>query len=170
MYQQGQGVRQDLTAALKWFKLAAESNEPHAACRLGDLYFSGQGVEKDEATARKWYEREAQHGCGHAQFALGQCAELESKQDEAMLWYRRAATNGALNAEVFLGERLSDGLGPKQDYVEAYLWYRVAAEGGDRVAKVSARRLKTKLSPDQLQQVEKEIRKLRKRIEEKPTE
>ncbi len=160
MYDQGQGVPQDYAEAMKWLLKAAAQNEPHAACRVADFYFEGLGVARDLGTARKWYEREATNGCERSQFRLGQCLELQSNLAGALPWFRRAATNGLTQAQSALGERLSEGLATPPDYAEAYLWYRVAAGRGDRLAAVSARRVKTKLNPTQLPPLEQEADRL----------
>jgi hypothetical protein len=170
LYQHGQGVLQNNGEALRWYVKAVDQGEPHAACRVGDMYFGGQGVDADRAKAVTFYEKDARRGCGHAQFQLGQCAEQQSELVQAFTWYRTAATNGYAQAQVILGERLGDELASKPDYLEAYLWYRVAADTGNRVAAVSARRLKSKLTPEQLERAEKEAHRLVKRIKARPPE
>ena len=57
---------------------------------------------------------------------------------------------------------------PALNYPEAYLWYRVAAERGDRVAAVSAKLLRSKLSPEQLETAETEVTRLVKLLRQKP--
>ena len=154
----------DYHEALNWFTKAADQGEPHAACRVGDIYFEGQGVAVDKAVAMGWYERDARRGCTRSQFHLGLCAEQQSNPIQALAWYRLAATNGFAEAQTTLAERLNDELQPAPDYLEAYLWYHIAADAGNRVAAVSARRLKNKLTPAQLEQADKEARKISKRI------
>ena len=146
LYQNGQGVPLDHHQALNWFVKAADQGEPHAACRVADIYFNGQGVPADKIAAMAWYEREARRGCPRAQFQLGQCAEQQSSPVKALAWYRVAATNGYTEAQTTLAERLSDELLPTPEYSEAYLWYWLAADSGNRVAAVSARRVKRKLT------------------------
>jgi hypothetical protein len=163
MYRDGQGVPQDSLKALAWFTKAADQGEPHAACRVGDMYFDGQGVAVDKAEAAIWYERDARRGCARSQFRFGQCSEQQSNLAQAFAWYRVAATNGFADAQMTLAERLSDDLAPNPDYAEAFLWYRIAADAGNRVAAVSARRAKNKLTPAQVLQIEKEARKITKR-------
>ena len=38
----------DYHEALNWFTKAADQGEPHAACRIGDIYFQGQGVDVED--------------------------------------------------------------------------------------------------------------------------
>ncbi|AYV81340.1 MAG: hypothetical protein Harvfovirus28_5 [Harvfovirus sp.] len=56
----GMGVRYD--KALKWFKVAGESNNPDALCRLGIMYYQGLGVKKNMNVAFNWFERAVVHG------------------------------------------------------------------------------------------------------------
>ena len=45
-----------------------------------------------------------------------------------MKWYRKAAEQGGLRSQYSLGVMYYNGVGVKQDYVEAAKWYRKAAD------------------------------------------
>jgi TPR repeat protein len=45
-------------------------------------------------------------------------------------WYRKAADQGNATAQNNLGKIYEDGLGVREDWVEAVRWYRKSAEQG----------------------------------------
>ena len=59
-YLEGEGVAQDYTLAVKFFKQAANAKNGQAMYQLGLLYDNGIGVEQDSKEAFKWYELSAQ--------------------------------------------------------------------------------------------------------------
>lgn len=54
MYANGQGVPQDYTEAVKWFRLAAEQGDTFAQFILGLMYEQGKGVPQDYVLAHMW--------------------------------------------------------------------------------------------------------------------
>ena len=57
MYHEGQGVPQDYTEAMKWFRKAAEHGVAEAQFSLGALHLRGDGVPQDYAKAVKWWRK-----------------------------------------------------------------------------------------------------------------
>ncbi len=55
MYANGQGVKQDLFEAFKYYKLAADQGKMNAQYNLGVMYANGQGVRQDKLEAKRWY-------------------------------------------------------------------------------------------------------------------
>jgi hypothetical protein len=53
---------QDYSAALKWYRLAADQGLAEAQNNLGALYARGQGVSRDDQEALKWYRISAGQG------------------------------------------------------------------------------------------------------------
>ena len=51
----GKGGKKDLKEAVKWFRMAAEQNDPQAQAKLGFMHIVGRGVKKDGNEATKWY-------------------------------------------------------------------------------------------------------------------
>ena len=70
-YQNGQGVAQDYQEAVKWFRRAAEQNDPVAQCYLGVCYMTGAGVPQEYSEAARWLREAAEQGDPAAQFNLG---------------------------------------------------------------------------------------------------
>ena len=58
-YKFGQGVTQDYTSAMSWYKKAFQQNHKYGAVDIGDLYEKGLGTEKDLHKALEWYEKGA---------------------------------------------------------------------------------------------------------------
>jgi hypothetical protein len=167
LYEKGDGMPRDFALARKWYERAANNKVPHSRCRLADFYFNGEGVERNVETAMNYLASEASNNCTGAQVRLAQCLEQQSRITEALVWYRHAGTNGNSTAQMALGDRLTDALSCPVDNAEAYFWYSVAAERGNRVAVVSARRLKAnKLSAEQIKAIDPEVSRLVGKIEE----
>ena len=58
----GQGVSQDYSEALKWYRKAAEQGDARALFNLGLMYYNGQGVPPDYVMAYMWYNLAAAQG------------------------------------------------------------------------------------------------------------
>ena len=63
MYEEGtDGLPQDMAAAAKWYRKAAELGKPNAAAVLAQMYAQGVGVKRDLREAEKWRRRAEQDG------------------------------------------------------------------------------------------------------------
>jgi TPR repeat protein len=103
IYDGGQyGVDENLSEAVKWFRLSAEQGNPEAADRLATRYDVGNGVRLDTEEAKKWY-RVAAKG------------------------WRKLADNGDVRAQVGLADLYEFGNGVERDFAEVYFWYSIAA-------------------------------------------
>ena len=71
MFHDGQGAKQDYTAALTWFRKAAEQGAVIAEFSLGLMYYDGLGVKQDYIEALKWYRKAADRGNAQALYNLG---------------------------------------------------------------------------------------------------
>ena len=138
MYGSGEGVPQDYTEAVKWYRLAAEQGNAIAQYNLGVVYHKGKGVAQDYIEAHKWYRLAAEQGDASALYNLGWMydnGEVVSQDDaEAVKWYRLAAEQGNAIAQYILGWMYDIGEGVPQDDTEAVKWYRMAAEQGNAIA------------------------------------
>ena len=86
MYDEGQGVLQDDTEAVKWYRVAAEQGNASAQLNLGLMYAEGQGVPQDYVQAHMWASLAAANGndtaamvidITAAQMTPGQIAEAQ---------------------------------------------------------------------------------------------
>lgn len=98
-YEQG-----DYTAALKWYRKAADQGYAPAQVNLGSMYFEGQGVARDFQEALKWYREAADQGYAPAQFNLGAIYAQGHKgipKDPLMayVWFSRSAVLGDEDAQ-----------------------------------------------------------------------
>ncbi len=55
MYQDGKGVPQSYTEAVKWYRKSAEQGDASSQQSLGAMYEDGRGVEKSYIYAHMWY-------------------------------------------------------------------------------------------------------------------
>ena len=69
MYDKGEGVRENDTEAVKWYRLAAEQGAFEAQEQLAWKYEEGEGVPQNYVEAYKWYALAAAQGIGFAKIA-----------------------------------------------------------------------------------------------------
>jgi TPR repeat protein len=93
----------DKKEALKWYRRAAEGDQPDAEDELGVRYQDGDGVEQNDVQAAYWFRKAAEHVPN-----LG----------------------GAGQGRNNLGNLYEEGNGVPRDYVQAYTWFSLA--GSDR--------------------------------------
>ena len=97
LYDEGRGVPQDYTEALKWYHLAAAQGEAPAQHNLGNLYAEGRGVPQDYAEALKWFRLAAAQGDALAQYHLGLMYAkgygVPQNHIEAHKWFNLAAAS-----------------------------------------------------------------------------
>jgi len=102
MHQNGKGVTQDYSEAVKWYRKAAEQGNSTGQFLLGGMYTQGKGVSQDYSEAVKWYRKAAEQGNADAQGHLGASYTLGEGvlQDTitAHMWFNIAAANGGKNA------------------------------------------------------------------------
>lgn len=137
-YVTGQGVPQDYTQGVQWYRKAAEQGLPEAQQKLGDEASASNG---DWEQATYWYRKAAEQGNAEAQSSLGFACRygLDVPQDdaEAIHWWRKAAEQNYGGAQYWLGVAYQDGKGVPQDDAEAVQWFRKAAEQGHLTAHYS---------------------------------
>jgi hypothetical protein len=138
MYDNGHGVPQNYTEAVKWYRMAAEQGNADAQNNLGTMYQHGQGVPQDHTEAVKWYRMAAEQGHVAAQNNIGDMHYyghgVPQNHTEAVKWYRMAAEQGNASAQNNLGIMHHFGNGVPQNHTEAVKWYRMAAEQGNAAA------------------------------------
>lgn len=134
VYADGRGVAQDMTEAVRWWRLAADQGYADAQNALALAYANGFGtpVVRDEAM-RLW---RAAAGQGHAlaQYNLGGHlvlhAQDRSRLEEGVQWLTKSAEQGDGDAQFFLGNLYFTGEGVKRDEERARtLWRQAAARG-----------------------------------------
>jgi TPR repeat protein len=131
MYDLGDGVPQDYTEAVKWYRLSAEQGNAAARFALAEMYKNGDGVAKDIQAAIKWYRLAAEQNYAMAQLLLGVLYEsgtgVKQSVGEAARWYRLAANGGDAHAQLLLANLYNVGQGVARDPIAAYALYTVSA-------------------------------------------
>lgn len=139
MHEHGQGVAQDLTLAMNWYRKAAAQNDARAQFNLGWIYENApeQGeaaVSRDMAEAIRWYSLAAEQGLAEARYNLGamyaQGRAGAPDYARALRWFRLAADQGNAAAQYNIGVMHHRGRGVAQDFPEAMKWYELAARQG----------------------------------------
>ena len=134
-YDMGQGVEQDYSQAVYWYRKSAEQGNSLGQNNLGYCYQHGQGVEKDYSQAVYWYKKSAEQGNSNAQNSLGYCYQhgqgVEQNYSQAIYWYIKSADQGNSLAQYNLAYCYKNGQGVEKDYTKAVYWYRKSAEQGD---------------------------------------
>ena len=84
MYARGEGTPQNYTAAVQWYKRAAESGETQAMYELGKLYLAGGSLPRDPQAALVWFQIGARFGAQQCQSEAAKLAPtLTNKQRTA---------------------------------------------------------------------------------------
>ena len=130
MFEQGLGTEPDMAQAAKWYKAAAERNDPKAYFMLGRLYEDGKGVRADYRHAASLYAKAGLAGNADAQFALGQMhfrgRGVIHDYGAAIRLLSCAANRGHPAAQFLLGGMYREGWGVPRDFIESYKWYTLA--------------------------------------------
>lgn len=130
-----------LFEAVKWYRRAAERNEPAAQQYLGNCYLKGNGLEQDEEIGLKWMRLAADNGSLQALRTLAELYESGVGEPRSVnetpirIWQHIATAPGddeysariAYSKVVF---RYQYGFGTPQDLVAAVQWYCRAGIAG----------------------------------------
>ncbi len=130
-YANGEGVRQDMAAGMRYYRQAAALGYAPAKFNLGMMYELGRGVPPNPPEAFKDYSAAAQLGYGPAQFNVGNMYATGNGTNldlvKAAKWFRQAADRGVAQAQYNLALAYERGRGLAKDEPAAQQWYRLAA-------------------------------------------
>ncbi len=152
----------DYATAMKLYQTAAAGGDAYAMFNIGAIYFDGKGVERSYILAMKWYKQAAEKGYAAAQAVMGSMYEqgqgVKRDMAEASKWYTMAANQGVLQSQNALGVIYMTGDGAKMqpNLEQAYYWFSIAAKQ-DASATARAGRVKGKLQPAQLADLDKKV-------------
>ena len=135
----GKISERDYSAAMEWFKKAAEQGNGEAMARIGALYMGGYGVEKNVDTAFEWYRKATENNGPTAWCLMGSAYEngrgVEKDFNMALEDYRKAYTEGNQYVRrVAAGDIAILYMNKKweqNDESKAEEWAEKAAEEGD---------------------------------------
>jgi uncharacterized protein len=127
-YASGEGVRQDYSKAMYWYRKAAEQDNNDAETRIGQLYRDGRSVKQDYTEAMVWLQKGADHGNVHAQYSIGYMYlngnGVPKDYSFALMWFKKSADQGYDLACYWIGRLLANGQGAPVDYAKAIGWRR----------------------------------------------
>jgi TPR repeat protein len=135
IYEKGQGVATDLTAAAQWYRGAAEGGSTEAAYKIAQMLEEGRGVSTNAAEAAGYYQQAARRGYAPAmraaarQFLNGE--GVRKNESEAVAWYRRAVAANDVPSMVRLGDLYVQGRGIQKNEAEGVRLYTRAADAGN---------------------------------------
>ena len=69
-YQLGEGVKENKSHAVYWYRQAAIQGDADSQYMLGLCYASGEGVKKDNRKAIEWFQKSSRQGHRLAQHIL----------------------------------------------------------------------------------------------------
>lgn len=134
IYDQGQnGVDQDLSLAVWWYRYAAERGDGDALNNLGSMSQHGDGLPQDDEQARHYYEQGAAAGCGKAMNNLGHFftqgrGGLRKDLPQSVRWFKKGSRLRDNDAMVSLGYAYDNGVGVSVSPLRALYWFRRAAQ------------------------------------------
>ncbi|HJP20359.1 MAG: tetratricopeptide repeat protein [Alphaproteobacteria bacterium] len=106
-YWEGNGVKRDVAAALRWYRAAAQKGSPEAAVALAEAHLSGEVVAKDPAQAFAYLEAPLAAGNNRARtlaaslYVFGEGVAADPTKGRELL--EAAAGEGYLGAALNLG-------------------------------------------------------------------
>ena len=154
-FAEGNGMKQDLDAALRWYQRSAARGFAQSQYRVATFYERGLSVKQDNARAKIWYQRAAQGGNVKAMHNLavlsaGRTAKVPDYKTAAK-WFRAAADHGLADSQFNLAVLHESGLGASRDLREAYKWFALAAAKGDTEAGRRQKDLEQAFAPTELE-------------------
>ena len=131
LFQEGLGVPENVTEAIRLFRLAAKRGLAVAQFRLGITYARGLGVPSNYAEAARWYHLAAAQGDPIGEYllamAMAEGRGIDKDWVRAIELLHDAADRGYPPAQVALGFQLETARGAARKPLSAYMWYLIAA-------------------------------------------
>ena len=129
-YYDGNGIEQDYSKAVEWYRKSAEQGNADAQRKLGDCYYNGDIVEKDIDEAEKWYTKAAEQQNIYSMRQVGIIELGKNNYEEAFKYFIKAAENGDAEAQNRAAVRYSNGQGVNKNMEKARYWWEKSANQG----------------------------------------
>ncbi|MFC9328363.1 tetratricopeptide repeat protein [Kitasatospora sp. NPDC057015] len=125
LYAKGVGVEQDLEAAERLFRLAAEGGDAYAKHNLAVIHLDGDSTKErmSPQEVMSLLKEAAGQGIHQASAALGDWYAGLDRESDAFSWYMKAAIAGHGPAMFAVAVRFRDGLGAARNEVQAVRWF-----------------------------------------------
>lgn len=135
-YQNGKGVKQDITQAVIWYEKAAVQKDRDALYHLAMILI--RQPEKDYETVAKLLEQAAEQDHPNAQYNLAVMYQkgdgLIQNSQKSLFWYEKAAGHKLAIAQYNLGMIYFEGKLVEKDELKAKELWQQAADQGLEVA------------------------------------
>ena len=133
------GLAKDMTAAVVWWRKAADKGHRDAQYHAAYAYGFGEGVAQDEEESMKWMRKAAEQGHPDAQFSIGHDYYegqhgLPKDPAQAIPWLTKAADQGQDQAQAFLGQAYLHGNGVEKNEARALELFQKGAAQDHAVA------------------------------------
>lgn len=136
MYQNGDGVAQNMDEAVKWYTKSADLGYREAQYMLASLVFQRQIHSISYPQAVAYYEQAAKQGHVKSQLNLGMLYlrgdVIEQDLAAAVQWLSLAASNNNSEAQGYMAQLYQQGAGVDQDTVKAAMWLMLATQNEDK--------------------------------------
>jgi hypothetical protein len=135
----------------------------HSAARLplAAMYRDGMGVKQDPVKALDLFTVSAREGYPSAQFTLGAMYRAGEGASVnyvmAKKWFLAAARQGDEGSQNNLGTMYEAGRGVTSSFVTALMWYEMAKANGSERGGINYKRLKRKLTEDEVLRAKKQL-------------
>lgn len=126
---------------LIWLTKSAQSGNPRAQFKLGEMYAAGNLVTRDEAKAKELLEGSAKQNFHKAIISLGDMAKKSGDFATAKEWFGKAANEQNAEGQISLAQLLLDSANPAHNNEEGFLWMLKAAQNGSHDAQVNLARM-----------------------------
>lgn len=130
-----EAVEKKPAQAFKYYKMAADKNDPTAMVKVASMYFTGEGAEKNVKTAFDWFKKAAEAGNPAGMFFISNAYEkgegTTANAKDAKQWLISSAVGGYAPAMRQLGLNYRDGKGLFKDILAATTWLQKALSAGD---------------------------------------
>ncbi len=138
-YQNGKGVEQNISEAIKWYEKAAIKNDRDALYHLAMILIRLE--DKEWTTIFELLMRAAKQNHPNAQYNLAVMYQkgdgVEVNVEQSIYWYEKAAQAGLPNAQYNLGMIYYEGrLVDKDEEKARSLWQQAAKQGFDPAVKL----------------------------------
>ncbi|MBM89109.1 MAG: hypothetical protein CMQ41_12110 [Gammaproteobacteria bacterium] len=139
MYEKGQGVAQNYSVAMQWYRRAAESELAEAQLNIGLLYYYGYGVATNHREAVSWFRLAAENELPEAEYMLALSYEqgtgISLDYREARRLFLKSARANYAPAQMMYSFMLQAGEGLEDsDPFRAYIWGKIAEQNGSEEA------------------------------------
>lgn len=132
MYNDGNGVSQDLKKAKGWLENAAQKGDARAQYQMGKYYQMGREVEKDPQKAFELFYLSAHQGWASSVQEVAECYSagkgIEKDEELALAWHKKAIELGQKNSYFHTAWILHIGSEKVRNYQEAARYYKLAIE------------------------------------------